>query len=98
MGQENWEPDPAAAFARRLGISPKDPGSGRAGGDTASGGDGGCPDIWLLDNGDVAVVGRDLTEVYRSRLPFGVSVGPAERLVVLPRGMVVAAKADIPDA
>ncbi|GAA4530766.1 hypothetical protein GCM10023192_19840 [Amycolatopsis samaneae] len=93
-----WEPDPSASFARRLGISPREPGSGGGGGDTASGEFGQCPDIWELTNGDVAVVGRDLTQAYRSRLPDGVSVGEGERLVILPRGMIIAAKADIPDA
>ncbi|WP_018682991.1 hypothetical protein [Actinokineospora enzanensis] len=92
-----WQPDVSASFARRLGIPPTAPGSGREPGETATGGESACPEIWELDNGDVAVIGRDLTADYRSRLPIGSSVGPGERLVVLPRGMVVAAKADIPD-
>ncbi|WP_432993172.1 hypothetical protein [Dactylosporangium sp. CA-233914] len=57
-----------------------------------------CPDIWELDNGDVAVIGADLTASYDGRLPDGVSVGPGERLVVIPRKTILAAKADIPDA
>ncbi|MCX4098118.1 hypothetical protein [Nocardia sp. alder85J] len=97
MGGNIWEPDPAASFSRRLGISSKEPGSGRNGGN-GSGGESGCPDIWELDNGDVAFIGRDLTSSYDSRLPEGVSVNENERLVVLPRGMIIAAKADIPDA
>jgi hypothetical protein len=97
MIRELWQPDPAASFARRLGLAPQEPGSG---GDdkTASGEDGNCPDVWELDNGDIAVIGRDLTGVYSARLPSGVSVGSNERLVVLPRAMVIAAKADLPDA
>ncbi|MET8354534.1 hypothetical protein [Micromonospora sp. NPDC005206] len=39
-------------------------------------GDGSCPDVWELGNGDVAVVEQDLTTVYRQRLPAGVSVDP----------------------
>ncbi len=97
MIENVWEPDPTASFIRRLGISPKEPGSGRNGG-SGSGGDSGCPDIWELDNGDIAIIGRDLTSTYASRLPEGVSVNPNERLVVLPRGMMIAAKGDIPDA
>lgn len=93
-----WRPDPQASFARRLGISPTEPGSGREAGETGSGGEGGCPEIWELDNGDVAVIGRDLTENYAHRLPAGASVGSDERLVVIPRGMARAAKVDIPDA
>lgn len=57
-----------------------------------------CPDIWELDNGDIAVIGRDMTEQYAGRLPTGVSVVSDERLVVIPRNMIIAAKPDIPDA
>ncbi|MDP9792921.1 hypothetical protein J2S43_001433 [Catenuloplanes nepalensis] len=54
--------------------------------------------MWELDNGDVVVIGTDLTEAYGARLPDGVSVDPGERLVVIPRATILAAKADIPDA
>ena len=57
-----------------------------------------CPDMWELSNGDVAVIGRDLTAAYASRLPEGVSIGADERLVVIPRNMAAAAKRDLPDA
>jgi hypothetical protein len=91
-----WQPDPGTSFRRRLGMAPQEPGSG-GGGDTASGEEGKCPDIWELDNGDIAVIGRDLTATYRSRLPAGVSVGEGERLVIVPRAMVIAAEADLTD-
>ena len=55
-----------------------------------------CPDIWELDNGDIAVIGRDLTESFSGRLPDGVSIGADERLVVIPRKMMISAKKDIP--
>lgn len=93
-----WNPDPQASFVRRLGISPTDPGSGRDPEETGSGGEGGCPDVWELDNGDVVVIGRDLTENYAGHLPSGVSVGAGERLVVIPRGMARAVRTDVPDA
>ncbi|GAA0380397.1 hypothetical protein GCM10009541_23680 [Micromonospora gifhornensis] len=86
----SWDADPSATFARRLGRSAAD--LGESGGTTT------CPDIWELSNGDVAVIGRDLTDVYVSQLPEGVSVGQDERLVVIPRSMILAAKPDIPDA
>jgi hypothetical protein len=54
--------------------------------------------LWELDNGDLAVIGRDLTEAYADGLPEGVSVGPDERLVIVPRSLLITAKADIPDA
>ncbi|MFI9640184.1 hypothetical protein ACIG87_08955 [Micromonospora sp. NPDC051925] len=85
-----WEADASATFVRRLGRSAAE--GGESGGTTT------CPDIWELSNGDVAFIGRDLTEVYAGQLPGGVSVGLDERLVVMPRSMVIAAKPDLPDA
>lgn len=85
-----WEADPDAVLVRRLGKSALELG------DTTSGPT--CPDIWELSNGDIAIVGRDMTQSYSARLPDGVSIGSDERLVVLPRNMLVAAKPDIPDA
>ncbi|MEV6982435.1 hypothetical protein AB0M95_14400 [Sphaerisporangium sp. NPDC051017] len=57
-----------------------------------------CPDLWELDNGDIAAIGRDLTAEYAHRLPPDVSIGQDEALVVLPRKMLIAAKEDIPNA
>jgi hypothetical protein len=85
-----WEADINARFVRRLGKSALELGNTSA---SPS-----CPDIWELDNGDIAVIGRDLTAVYGGRLPTDVSIGADERLVVIPRNMLVAAKSDIPDA
>lgn len=85
-----WEVDMSAGFLRRLGLSPTEAG-GTSQGKT-------CPDIWELDSGDIAVVGRDVTEAFADRLPADVNVGPDERLVVIPRNMLVAAKPDIPNA
>lgn len=85
-----WEADPTALLARRLGKSAQESGNSRDDDD--------CPDIWLLDNGDVAVIGRDLTAVYETRLPTGISLAADERLVVIPGNMLGAAKPDIPDA
>lgn len=85
-----WEADPAAELRRRLGKSPEDLGT--------TDNVGGCPDIWELDNGDIAVIGRDLTEAYTDRFPRGAAIAHDERLVILPRSTVLAAKADIPDA
>jgi hypothetical protein len=87
---DKWEADPTASFLRRLGKSSHELGQ--------TSGNASCPDIWELDNGDVAVIGRDLTESYERRLPDGVSIDPGERLVIIPRKTIVAAKRDIPDA
>jgi hypothetical protein len=47
----SWEADPSALYDRRLGKSAKELGN--------SDGKDQCPDIWRLDNGDIAVIGRD---------------------------------------
>lgn len=85
-----WEADGSASFLRRLGKSAKEL--------DCTGGRDGCPDIWELDNGDIAIIGRDLTTSYHGRLPEDVTVAADERLVVIPRQMLVAARPDIPDA
>lgn len=85
-----WIADPTASLLRRLGKSAHELG--------ATTGNGSCPDIWELDNGDVAVIGQDMTASYQARLPQGVSIDPGERLVVIPRATVIAARPDIPDA
>ncbi|MFF0575898.1 hypothetical protein [Streptosporangium saharense] len=84
-----WEADPRAELSRRLGSSPLELGTTTASPD--------CPDIWELSNGDIAVIGRDLTADYRDRLPEGVSLSRDERLVVIPRIQLISAKRDIPD-
>lgn len=87
---EKWDADPQAGFRRRLGRPPAE--LGVTAEDTT------CPDIWELDNGDIAVIGTDLTESYAGRLPQGVSLAPGEQLIVIPRITLTSAKPDIPDA
>jgi hypothetical protein len=84
-----WEADSTASFLRRLGKSSHELGQ--------TSGNSSCPDIWELDNGDIAVIGQDLTSEYAARLPADVSVDQGERLVIIPRKTITAAKADIPD-
>jgi hypothetical protein len=83
-----WEADSSADFSRRLGKSALELG------DTSSAPS--CPDIWELSNGDVAFIGRDVTSAYADRLRDGVSIGHDEKLVVLPRNMLVHARKDMP--
>ncbi|MFI0779809.1 hypothetical protein [Streptomyces sp. NPDC021212] len=85
-----WDADLSAAFARRLGKSAKELGVTREEDD--------CPDIWELDNGDIAIVGRDRTDAYAARLPAGVTLAADERLVIIPGAMLRSAKPDIADA
>lgn len=86
----SWEADPHASFDKRLGKSAAELGG--------SDGKEECPDIWRLSNGDVAVIGRDLTGAYRGRLPDDVHLAGDERLVVIPGNLLSSAKEDIPDA
>jgi hypothetical protein len=85
-----WDADPAAGFSRRLGKRAHELG--------LTGGDASCPELWELDNGDIAVIGTELTAAYRDRLPTGVTIDRGESLVIIPRSTIVSAKADIPDA
>ncbi|MEU5977472.1 hypothetical protein [Streptomyces sp. NPDC047315] len=85
-----WNADPRARLTRRIGVAPSELGT--------TGGRDGCPDIWELDNGDFAVIGRDLTAVYSGDLPHDAVIGDRERLVVIPRATLLAAKDQIPDA
>ena len=77
-------------FKRRLGLDP------HAGG-AQSAGLRGCPDIFELETGDFAVIGRDVTGEAVAQLPAGASCGPDERIIVIPRRTLVQAKSDIPE-
>lgn len=57
----------------------------------------GCPDLWELDNGDFAVIGADITEL-ADKLPPGAGCAPDERMVRIPRKLLVGAKPHIPDS
>jgi hypothetical protein len=56
-----------------------------------------CPDIWELADGDFAVIGVDITEASAKHLPPTAGCGPDERIVRLPRNLLVNAKRDIPN-
>jgi hypothetical protein len=58
----------------------------------------GCPEIFELENGDFAIVGRDVTATVKAELPSGATCGADERIVVIPRKTLVLAKANIPEA
>ena len=76
-------------FLRRIGPDP------HANGEKSVGCHG-CPDIWELENGDFAVIGIDITGFVAS-LPPSAGCGPDERMVRIPRKLLVRAKSDIPD-
>jgi hypothetical protein len=56
-----------------------------------------CPDIFELESGDFAVIGIDVTDIAKSKLPPTAGCGPDERIVFIPRNLLVGAKPDIPD-
>ena len=55
----------------------------------------GCPDLWELSDGDIAVIGIDITAACSDRLPATAGCGPDERIVRGPRNVMVAAKHDL---
>lgn len=57
----------------------------------------GCPDIFELESGDFAIIGIDITEAAKLKLPPTAGCGPDERIVFIPRKTLVLAKADIPE-
>jgi hypothetical protein len=78
-------------FLKRLGPDPHE-------GNARTYGLRGCPDIWLLNSGDFAVIGADITDEAAPHLHPSASCGPDERIVRIPRKTLVLAKRDIPDA
>jgi hypothetical protein len=79
----------ALIFKRRLGLSPVQRGSAT----NCS-----CPDVFELATGDFAVIGTDRTDELRSLLPPDAAIADYERLVVVDRRTLIAAKADIPES
>jgi hypothetical protein len=77
-------------FLKRLGPDPHANGRRSAGCD-------GCPDIWELESGDFAVIGIDITNAAKAKLPLTAGCGPDERIVLIPRNLLVDAKRDIPN-
>ena len=57
----------------------------------------GCPDIFELESGDFAIIGIDITNAAKVKLPPTAGCGPDEKIVLIPRDLLVAAKKDIPE-
>jgi hypothetical protein len=77
-------------FHRRLGQDPHANGA-------QSVGCRGCPDIWELEGGGFAVIGIDITDKAAGKLPSTAGCGPDERIIFIPRNLLVGAKTDIPN-
>lgn len=74
-------------FLRRLGTAPQNRGCTEACQ---------CPDLFELNDGSFAVIGTDITELAKPLLPASAGCGPTERIVQLPRTVLLAARLDIP--
>ncbi len=57
-----------------------------------------CPDILELADGNFAVIGIDITDGAIQHLPPTAGCGPDERIVFIPRNLLVNAKRDIPES
>jgi hypothetical protein len=56
-----------------------------------------CPDVFVLSNGDFAIIGTDITADLAGSLPNDAGCSPNERIILLPRSVLLAVKAEIPD-
>lgn len=74
-------------ITHRIGTTPRQRGS--LSGQT-------CPDVFALDTGDYAVMGTAIEEDPAAHLPDGITLGPGERVIVVPAQLLIDAKQDIP--
>jgi hypothetical protein len=78
-------------FIRRLGVnaasSPLPCSGGRS-----------CPDVLELADGDFAIIGADITQYADLLNAVGAGCGPGEKMVRIPRALLVRVRADIPEA
>ena len=83
IDSERW----AVKVVRRLGLTLRERGSLN---------NGTCPDILELEDGRFAVIGTDATEELQATLPADAGCADYERIVVITRETLVAARKDIP--
>ena len=57
-----------------------------------------CSQLLEMADGDFAAVGLDITDEAIPAMPLGPGVGPKERVIRIPRRVLVAARAEIPAA
>lgn len=55
-----------------------------------------CPNFFELDDGNFAIIGKDMTSELRPHLPADAGCSDDERIVVVPRIVITSAKNDIP--
>ncbi|MCX8074878.1 MAG: hypothetical protein N2749_04750 [Clostridia bacterium] len=69
---------------------------GKGGNDNSSG-KSSCPDILEIDTGDFIIIGTDVTEKMKNSLPQDASCADYEKIVLIPRKLLLSAKEDIPN-
>lgn len=57
-----------------------------------------CPQLLEMADGDFAAVGPDMTNEAIPAMPPGPGVGPNERVIRIPRKVMIGARAEIPAA
>ena len=57
-----------------------------------------CPDVLELADGDFAVIGADITQHADLLDAVGAGCGPGEKMVRIPRALLVRVRSDIPEA
>lgn len=82
----NGEKNVRLAVGRRLGVAPSE----RADYCSSSGN---CPDVFELENGDYAIIGQDVS--FDLDLPADAGRSEAERIVVVPRPVMLAAAREL---
>lgn len=48
-----------------------------------------CPGAFELSSGDIAFIGQEAPDYLTGDLPIGSGVGPGERLVIVPRAVLI---------
>jgi len=54
-----------------------------------------CPDIFETETGDFVIIGRDVTSIVESEIPADAIISKGERVVLIPRDLLVSAAENI---
>ena len=55
-----------------------------------------CPDIFETETGDFLIIGRDVTSIVEPEIPADAVISKGERVVLIPRDLLVSAVDNIP--
>ena len=54
-----------------------------------------CPDIFETETGDFIIIGRDVTSIVEPEIPADAIISKGERVVLIPRDLLVSAAENI---